>query len=140
MRSYLNADKNRAFEINGKFVLLKGGGWADDIFLQDTHKTVEAQMYDIRHMNLNSICCEGFWGKDENLYDLCDNMAKMISLGKVILKVKNTSGSIAFFNFLDIIDPQTKLPVLPIFWNDNYVIILPGEERTYDANSSFQTL
>ena len=53
--------------------------------------------------------------------------------GKIILKVKNTTGSIAFFNFFDVLDPQTKLPILPIYWNDNYVTILPGEERTYDA-------
>jgi exo-1,4-beta-D-glucosaminidase len=81
IRSYLNADKNRAFEINGKFVLLKGGGWADDIFLRDTHKSVESQMRYIRHMGLNSIRCEGFWGKDEGLYDLCDEYGVLVMIG-----------------------------------------------------------
>ena len=81
IRSYLNADKNRTFEINGKFVLLKGGGWADDIFLRDTRKSVEAQMRYIRHMGLNSIRCEGFWGKDENLYDLCDEYGVLVMIG-----------------------------------------------------------
>ncbi len=81
IRSYLNADKNRTFEINGKFVLLKGGGWADDIFLQDTRKSVEAQMRYIRHMGLNSIRCEGFWGKDENLYELCDEYGVLVMIG-----------------------------------------------------------
>lgn len=81
IRSYLNSDKNRAFEINGKFVLLKGGGWADDIFLQDTRKSVEAQMRYIRHMGLNSIRCEGFWGKDENLYELCDEYGVLVMIG-----------------------------------------------------------
>ncbi|NEW85633.1 MAG: hypothetical protein GZ094_25170, partial [Mariniphaga sp.] len=57
IRSYLNSDKNRAFEINGKFILIKGGGWSDDIFLQDTRNSVEAQLRYIRHMNLNSIRC-----------------------------------------------------------------------------------
>ncbi len=81
IRSYLNKEKNRAFEINGKFIMPKGGGWADDIFLQDTRKSVEAQMRYIRHMNLNSIRCEGFWGKDENLYDLCDEYGVLVMIG-----------------------------------------------------------
>lgn len=81
IRSYLNADKNRTFEINGKFVLLKGGGWADDIFLRDTRKSVESQMRYIQHMNLNSIRCEGFWGKDENLYELCDEYGVLVMIG-----------------------------------------------------------
>jgi exo-1,4-beta-D-glucosaminidase len=81
INSYLNEDKNRAFEINGKFVLLKGGGWADDIFLRDTRKSVEAQMRYIRHMGLNSIRAEGFWGKDEDLYNLCDEYGILVMIG-----------------------------------------------------------
>ena len=81
IRSYFNNDKNRTFEINGKFILIKGGGWADDIFLQDTRNSVEAQLRYIRNMNLNSIRCEGFWGKDENLYDLCDEDGILIMIG-----------------------------------------------------------
>lgn len=81
IRSYLNKDKNRAFEINGKFVMPKGGGWADDIFLRDTRKSVEAQMRYIRHMGLNSIRSEGFWGKDEDLYNLCDEYGILVMVG-----------------------------------------------------------
>lgn len=81
IKSYLNEHKDRTFEINGKFVLLKGGGWADDIFLRDTRKSVEAQMRYIHHMGLNSIRCEGFWGKDENLYDLCDEYGVLVMIG-----------------------------------------------------------
>lgn len=81
IKSYLNEDKNRAFEINGRFVLLKGGGWTDDVLLQDTRKSVEAQLRYIRHMNLNSIRCEGFWGKDKTLYDLCDEYGILVMIG-----------------------------------------------------------
>ncbi len=81
IRSYLNAKKNRTFEINGKFVLLKGGGWTDDVLLQDTRSSVEAQLRYIKHMNLNSIRCEGFWGKDETLYDLCDAYGILVMIG-----------------------------------------------------------
>ncbi len=81
INSYLNKEKNRTFEVNGRFVLLKGGGWADDVLLQDTPKSVEAQLRYIRQMNLNSIRCEGFWGKDETLYDLCDEYGILVMIG-----------------------------------------------------------
>jgi exo-1,4-beta-D-glucosaminidase len=79
--SYLNKNKDRTFEINGKFVLLKGGGWTDDVLLQDTKSSVEAQLRYVRQMNLNSIRCEGFWGKDETLYDLCDEYGILVMIG-----------------------------------------------------------
>jgi exo-1,4-beta-D-glucosaminidase len=81
IRSYLNEDKNRTFEINGKFVLIKGGGWTDDLLLRDTKKSVEAQLRYVHHMNMNSIRCEGFWGKDETLYDLCDEYGILVMVG-----------------------------------------------------------
>ncbi len=79
--SYLNKDKNRVFTINGQFVLIKGGGWVDDLLLQDTKETVEAQLKYVKQMNLNTIRLEGFWGKDENLYSLCDEYGIMIMIG-----------------------------------------------------------
>ncbi|MDX1284442.1 MAG: beta galactosidase jelly roll domain-containing protein, partial [Draconibacterium sp.] len=79
--SKLNEDKHRYFEINGKFVLIKSGGWVDDVLLQDTKEYVEAQMKYIRHMNMNSIRCEGFWGKTEMLYDLCDEYGILVMIG-----------------------------------------------------------
>ncbi|HKK41733.1 MAG TPA: glycoside hydrolase family 2 TIM barrel-domain containing protein, partial [Bacteroidales bacterium] len=79
--SYLDERKNRAFRINGKFILLKGGGWTDDLLLQDTKESVEDQLRYVRHMNLNSIRCEGFWGKDETLYNLCDEYGIMVMVG-----------------------------------------------------------
>jgi len=79
--SYLNEEGHRTFEINGKFVLIKSGGWVDDLLLQDTKESVEAQMKYIRHMNMNGIRCEGFWGKTEMLYDLCDEYGILVMIG-----------------------------------------------------------
>jgi exo-1,4-beta-D-glucosaminidase len=53
--------------------------------------------------------------------------------GEITLKVKNPSETIAFFLFLDAVDKVSGKPVLPVFWDDNYVTLLPGEERTYKA-------
>ena len=55
------------------------------------------------------------------------------NFGYITLKMKNTNKTIAFFNFLDAIDPKTKEPILPVYCDDNYVTVLPGEERTYEA-------
>lgn len=81
IESQLDERKNRAFKVNGKFILIKGGGWTDDLLLQDTKESVEAQLKYVHHMNLNSIRCEGFWGKDENLYDLCDEYGVLVRIG-----------------------------------------------------------
>jgi exo-1,4-beta-D-glucosaminidase len=81
IKSHLDSRKNRVFEINGRFVLPKGGGWTDDLLLQDTKESVEAQLRYVKHMNLNSIRGEGFWGKDETLYDLCDEYGILVMVG-----------------------------------------------------------
>lgn len=81
IKSYLNKERNRTFSINGNFVLIKGGGWTDDVLLQDTKSSVEAQLRYVRHMNMNSIRCEGFWGKDETLYSLCDEYGILVMVG-----------------------------------------------------------
>jgi hypothetical protein len=68
--------------VNGKFVFIKSGGWTDDVLLHDTKESVEAQLKYVRHMNMNDIRCEGFWGKDEEIYDqLIKNTGSSISEG-----------------------------------------------------------
>jgi len=39
-------------------------------------------------------------------------------------------GPVAFFNRLSLVDPATKKRILPVFYNDNYVSVLPGESKT----------
>jgi len=53
--------------------------------------------------------------------------------GKVTLKVTNPTSTIAFFTFFFFFYSETDLPILPVYWNDNYITLLPGESRTYDA-------
>jgi exo-1,4-beta-D-glucosaminidase len=33
-----------------------------------------------------------------------------------------------------VLDPGTMKPILPIYWDDNYISLLPGEERTFTAS------
>jgi exo-1,4-beta-D-glucosaminidase len=59
--------------------------------------------------------------------------AKDDTYGMITLKIKNPSQSIAFFLYLDPLDPATMKPILPIYWSDNCVTLFPGEEGTFTA-------
>ncbi|WP_149275307.1 glycosyl hydrolase 2 galactose-binding domain-containing protein [Pareuzebyella sediminis] len=72
---------HRGFKINGQKVLIKGAGWTDDLLLMDTHETVETQVRYVKQMNLNCIRLEGFWGNDQRLYDLCDELGILLMVG-----------------------------------------------------------
>jgi len=49
--------------------------------------------------------------------------------GKANINIKNISDKVAFFIEVKLVKTDSQDPVLPVFWNDNYVSILPGEER-----------
>ena len=72
---------HRQFILNGKKVLVKSAGWTDDIFMQDTPESLEAQVKMVADMGLNSIRFENIWGKDHTIYDLCDRMGLMALVG-----------------------------------------------------------
>lgn len=67
---------------------------------------------------------------------------KRVSDDKVEVTLTNPDNApIAFFNRLAIVDAQTKERVLPLFANDNYVSLTPGETKTIvlecpESNSS----
>lgn len=53
-----------------------------------------------------------------------------IEEGAVTVKLTNRSDRIAFFIELLFVDAIAGEPVVPIFWQDNYVTLLPNETRT----------
>jgi hypothetical protein len=56
--------------------------------------------------------------------------AKYLSTDKVEVTLTNTgNGPLAFFNRLSLTDADTKQRVLPAFYSDNYITVLPGEEK-----------
>ncbi len=81
INSYVDNNGNRVFKINGQFTLIRGAAWTDDIFLQDTKEKIESQLKYVKEMNLNSIRLEGIWGKDEVMYDLCDENGILMMVG-----------------------------------------------------------
>jgi exo-1,4-beta-D-glucosaminidase len=53
------------------------------------------------------------------------------------VRVKNASSSVAFQIRLRLTDKKGDQDVVPVFWEDNYFSLLPGEERivsvSYDS-------
>ncbi|WP_168203419.1 glycoside hydrolase family 2 protein [Oceanispirochaeta crateris] len=78
---YLTDEGHRGYIINGKKLLIKGAGWTDDLLLEDTYDSIETQVRYARDMNLNCIRLEGFWGKDQTIYDLCDQYGMLVMVG-----------------------------------------------------------
>lgn len=52
---------------------------------------------------------------------------------RVVVSLKNNSARIAFFLDLAIKGNKTGKTILPVFWDDNYISLLPGESRTVNA-------
>ena len=78
---YMNEHGHRGYEVNGKKVLIRGGGWVDDMMLADSDQKIEDQLRYVKHMNLNTIRLEGFWGSSHTLYDLADRLGIMVMVG-----------------------------------------------------------
>ena len=72
---------HRLFILNGRKVLIKSAGWTDDIFMQDTPRSLEAQVKMVADMGLNCIRFEDIWGKDDTVYDICDRMGVLTMVG-----------------------------------------------------------
>jgi len=50
--------------------------------------------------------------------------------GKITVTLRNAvGGPVAFFNRIALVDPATKKRILPVFYSDNYVSVIPGEEK-----------
>ena len=81
IESYVDEKGHRQFVLNGKKVLIKGAGWTDDIFMRDTHESIERQVQYVKDMNLNTIRFENIWGKDRYVYDMCDKYGLLALVG-----------------------------------------------------------
>jgi uncharacterized protein YpmS len=52
---------------------------------------------------------------------------------KLAVELTNSSTSLAFALNPKLLSVSTREPVLPIFWQDNYFSLLPGEKRTVEV-------
>lgn len=78
--SILDDHKHRLFRVNGKDILIRGGGWASDVFLRFIPERVKSEFEYVRDMNLNLIRLEGQLQPDY-FYDLADEYGILIMAG-----------------------------------------------------------
>jgi len=79
--SELTPEGYRLFKINGKPILVRGGGWASDMLLRPkSPERLEAEFRYVREMGLNTIRLEGKLETDA-FYDLADRMGILLMPG-----------------------------------------------------------
>jgi exo-1,4-beta-D-glucosaminidase len=60
--------------------------------------------------------------------------------GTTKVTLTNSSTSVAFFIRLKLTSGKGGKMVVPVFWQDNYVSLMPGESRTLTATYSLSDL
>ncbi|HEX3986958.1 MAG TPA: glycosyl hydrolase family 2 [Acidobacteriaceae bacterium] len=70
----------RLFRVNGKPILIRGGGWSQDMMLRTDHKRLEEQFRLVRDLNLNTIRLEGKLDTDD-FFKLADQNGVLVMLG-----------------------------------------------------------
>lgn len=81
IEEYKTPEGYLGFRINGQKVLIKGAGWVDDMLLADTDEQVIARVDYAKHLNLNTLRLEGFWGRNKTIYDRCDENGILLMTG-----------------------------------------------------------
>ena len=57
--------------------------------------------------------------------------AKGTGPGKILVTIENPTGNpVAFFNRLSLVNPASGQRILPVFYSNNYLSVLPGEQKT----------
>ena len=78
--SELDASEHRLFKINGKNILIRGGGWTQDMLLRYSPERAENEIRYARDMNLNTIRLEGKM-MDDHFFETCDRLGVMVMPG-----------------------------------------------------------
>jgi len=81
VRTYLNDEGWRAYEVNGKKILIRGGAWmTSDMLLRLSRRRYEALIRYAQEGNLNMLRSEGFSIREtEEFYRLCDQYGVMVT-------------------------------------------------------------
>ena len=70
----------------------------------------------------------------------CRLVDKSMSDGKMKIVVKNNSGTVAFANRVRLVNKATQKRILPIIMSDNYVTLMPGEEKVITMEATPELL
>ena len=78
--SDLNSIGGRAFHINGKNILIRGGGWTPDMMLRENSQRLHDEFRYVSDMGLNTIRLEGKLETQE-FFDLADHDGVLVMAG-----------------------------------------------------------
>jgi exo-1,4-beta-D-glucosaminidase len=78
--SELNADQRRVFSINGKKILIRGGGWTPDMMLRENSQRLADEFRYVRDMGLNTIRLEGKL-ETEEFFERADREGILVMAG-----------------------------------------------------------
>jgi exo-1,4-beta-D-glucosaminidase len=78
--SELDAQQHRVFRMNGKKILIRGGGWSSDMMLRYDDEREENEIRYARDMNLNTIRLEGKM-MNRHFFDTADRLGVLVMPG-----------------------------------------------------------
>ncbi len=78
--SELTDKKNRLFHINGRPLLVRGGGWSPDMLWRQTPQRLRDEFRYVQHLHLNTIRLEGKMETDD-FFNLADEQGILVMAG-----------------------------------------------------------
>ncbi len=78
--SQLNSIGGRGFQVNGKNILIRGGGWSPDMMMRENSQRLQDEFRYVRDMGLNTIRLEGKLETKE-FFDLADREGILVMAG-----------------------------------------------------------
>ncbi|WP_339705213.1 glycoside hydrolase family 2 TIM barrel-domain containing protein [uncultured Kriegella sp.] len=68
------------------------------------------------------------------------NFEKIDDQQQITVHITNNGTAIAFLINLKLVDKSTGEPILPVFWEDNFISLVPDEQRTLQARFNYNAL
>jgi exo-1,4-beta-D-glucosaminidase len=78
--SEINSTGGRAFHINGKNILIRGGGWTPDMMVREDSQRLHDEFRYVRDMGLNTVRLEGKLETQE-FFDIADHEGILVMAG-----------------------------------------------------------
>ncbi len=70
----------RLFKVNGKNILIRGGGWTPDMMMRETHERLADEFRYVRDMGLNTVRLEGKL-ETEDFFQMADQQGILVMAG-----------------------------------------------------------
>jgi exo-1,4-beta-D-glucosaminidase len=70
----------RVFQVNGKDIVIRGGGYVEDMMLRPSNKRIDIDLMYAKHMGLNALRMEAPRGPDY-IFDKCDEEGILVMVG-----------------------------------------------------------